>query len=626
MYTPEVTNYLYDRQNVILETDANNNVKARYIKGINYIAKAAAGKESYFLYNGHGDVVQTVNETGTVQNRYDYDIWGNPILTIETTQNAIRYTGEFYDEETGLYYLRARYYDPYLGRFTTEDSYWGEDENPLSLNLYTYCHNDPIQYVDPTGHMTMYELESYFGKEAAQKYKHEAEPDPTPKGITLKEVADITAWSKDSSKATFTIGGVKKDLYIDKGIVYDSWGYERGTVIDGHINVSEYEYKNLFGSSSSPGSSSSRESTLTVNSWENMTSVHIRDNTNATINNYGIMDTITGGKNSHLVLNNYGKVNNEVRIGENGTAKIYNHENAYIKDIKGGDITDNTKKGVYIENRGTIGTFNTGKNSRNEVNNKVTGTFNRIITGAGNNTQVRNASDKKIETSGDGKIIKHMSYVFYDKNANASDGIHTFKDEAEIRADYLREEFGSEVILVGIESASEFKNQWNNILGFDEDGKEAVIDGVFLIFHGSIGDSTDKDTNGVGYLIMSDGSKVAAANGIVNFDKDKDVSILGGDLERKEINLLNVAACNSGHLDVINVAWAFTNSSVVYDSVGWDSAIVFDYKEKRNKMGGAGKNWEYQPTWKKYVIKDKNGKPARWRSGEVHFGTPILSE
>ena len=155
-YTAEVTNYQYDRQNVILETDASSSIKARYIKGINYIASTSyqnnQPNETYFLYNGHGDVVQTVDEAGTIQNQYDYDIWGNPTLTVETTPNAIRYAGEFFDNETGLYYLRARYYDPYTGRFTTEDSYWGEEDNPLSLNRYTYCENDPIQYVDPTGH------------------------------------------------------------------------------------------------------------------------------------------------------------------------------------------------------------------------------------------------------------------------------------------------------------------------------------------------------------------------------------------------------------------------------------------------------------------------------------------
>jgi len=44
------------------------------------------------------------------------------------------------------------YYDPVIGRFITEDSYWGEASDPLSLNLYTYCHNNPIRYIDPTGH------------------------------------------------------------------------------------------------------------------------------------------------------------------------------------------------------------------------------------------------------------------------------------------------------------------------------------------------------------------------------------------------------------------------------------------------------------------------------------------
>ncbi|OPX43223.1 tRNA nuclease WapA precursor [Ruminiclostridium hungatei] len=153
-YKVEVTNYLYDRQNVILETDAEGNTRASYVKGINYISKTDAdGKASYYLFNGHGDVVQTVDAAGTTQNQYEYDIWGNPVLTIETAAgNSIRYAGEFMDSEIGLYYLRARFYDPYLGRFTTEDSYWGEDENPLSLNLYAYCANDPVRYTNPSGY------------------------------------------------------------------------------------------------------------------------------------------------------------------------------------------------------------------------------------------------------------------------------------------------------------------------------------------------------------------------------------------------------------------------------------------------------------------------------------------
>ncbi|MDF2927374.1 MAG: hypothetical protein K0R57_6288, partial [Paenibacillaceae bacterium] len=166
-YMEQTTNYLYDRQYVVLETDANGAMSTRYVRGINYISRTSAGGQtgtvqageegpaandgtalttaaaqtSYFLYNGHGDVVQTVSEDGTVENQYDYDIFGNPTLTIELYASAIRYAGEFYDAESGLYYLRARYYNPYIGRFISEDSYWGEDHSPLSLNRYTYVLN-----------------------------------------------------------------------------------------------------------------------------------------------------------------------------------------------------------------------------------------------------------------------------------------------------------------------------------------------------------------------------------------------------------------------------------------------------------------------------------------------------
>ena len=65
-----------------------------------------------------------------------------------------RYCGEYFDKETGTIYLRARYYDPEIGRFITEDSYWGKDNEPLSLNLYTYCYSNPINRFDPSGHIS----------------------------------------------------------------------------------------------------------------------------------------------------------------------------------------------------------------------------------------------------------------------------------------------------------------------------------------------------------------------------------------------------------------------------------------------------------------------------------------
>ena len=67
--------------------------------------------------------------------------------------NPFRYCGEYYDTETGTYYLRARYYNPKIGRFLARDTYKGENNDPLSLNLYTYCKNNPIIYVDYSGFM-----------------------------------------------------------------------------------------------------------------------------------------------------------------------------------------------------------------------------------------------------------------------------------------------------------------------------------------------------------------------------------------------------------------------------------------------------------------------------------------
>ena len=116
------------------------------------LARKVGSNYYYYLYNGHGDVVQITDENGNIVNSYKYDEWGNTIEKTESFSNPIRYAGEYYDEESGLYYLRARYYDPSIGRFISRDSYEGDISNPLSLNQYEYCMGNPLIYVDPTGH------------------------------------------------------------------------------------------------------------------------------------------------------------------------------------------------------------------------------------------------------------------------------------------------------------------------------------------------------------------------------------------------------------------------------------------------------------------------------------------
>lgn len=151
----EKVRYAYNNSGqVISEAGKNNEAIASYVWGPDrLLAKkdAASNQKYYYLYNGHGDVVSIVDEAGNMINSYQYDEWGNILQQQEGIENAFKYTGEIQDEETGLYYLRARYYDPAIGRFVSKDSYEGSVTNPLSLNLYTYVENKPLNNIDPTG-------------------------------------------------------------------------------------------------------------------------------------------------------------------------------------------------------------------------------------------------------------------------------------------------------------------------------------------------------------------------------------------------------------------------------------------------------------------------------------------
>ncbi|KEQ25446.1 RHS repeat-associated core domain-containing protein [Paenibacillus tyrfis] len=147
------TRYVYLNGKVIEELDGNGNVKARNIWGNELLWRQdnTTAKSGYYFYNGHGDVVAIKDAAGNIINTYNYDIWGNVLSKTEGMNNPYRYTGEPQDDESGLIYLRARYYDPTVGRFMSQDTYEGKLDNPLSLNLYTYVLNNPLRYKDSTG-------------------------------------------------------------------------------------------------------------------------------------------------------------------------------------------------------------------------------------------------------------------------------------------------------------------------------------------------------------------------------------------------------------------------------------------------------------------------------------------
>ena len=115
------------------------------------------GTKYAYVHNLQGDIVAILDSNGTAVVQYKYDAWGRPISktgslasTLGTVQ-PFRYRGYVYDEETGLYYLRKRYYSPTRSRFINEDEYSSTAQGMFSSNMYAYCENKPISRVDGDG-------------------------------------------------------------------------------------------------------------------------------------------------------------------------------------------------------------------------------------------------------------------------------------------------------------------------------------------------------------------------------------------------------------------------------------------------------------------------------------------
>ena len=169
----EKTVYVWDGDQVVMELSKGGAVQKRYIRGndLVYADKGENTEKMYYVTDMHGNVVQLLDESGNVTKTYEYDSFGNEVKPEKKDENPYRYCGEYYDKETEEVYLRARYYEPSVGRFITRDTYTGESDEPLSLHLYTYCENDGVNMVDPSGHTQ----ESVINVHSVKKGKREAE-------------------------------------------------------------------------------------------------------------------------------------------------------------------------------------------------------------------------------------------------------------------------------------------------------------------------------------------------------------------------------------------------------------------------------------------------------------------
>ena len=125
-----------------------------YVFDSDLLAVASEGNlTNVAITDVHGDTVKLLSEETPIEASYQYDAFG--IQKSENTPdiyNPYQYNGKYLDEETDLYYLNARYYNPEIGRFIQEDTYHGNTQNTSTLNLYNYCGSNPVAYEDPSGH------------------------------------------------------------------------------------------------------------------------------------------------------------------------------------------------------------------------------------------------------------------------------------------------------------------------------------------------------------------------------------------------------------------------------------------------------------------------------------------
>ena len=148
-----ITYFLYDGLNLIAELGDDLRTKTSFLHGFGIDRPLAMLQEKqsfYYLSDRMGSITHLSDNTGRVAAAYVYDAFGNVKAKQGTVASPFAFTGRELDP-TGLYYYRARYYDPGLGRFLTNDLIYGSLDEPLDQNPYLYVRNNPVSFVDPLG-------------------------------------------------------------------------------------------------------------------------------------------------------------------------------------------------------------------------------------------------------------------------------------------------------------------------------------------------------------------------------------------------------------------------------------------------------------------------------------------
>jgi RHS repeat-associated protein len=154
----KTSHYSYDGDSVLTQSDTSNATTVKYDYGAEQLLslKPQSTARQYYHNDALGSTTLLTTATGNQQASYQYDAWGNSRGETGTSDNVFGFTGHEKDSETGLYYFKARYYDPDTARFLNQDSYLGDVNTPPSLHRYLYAYGNPTVWVDLDGYKSVF--------------------------------------------------------------------------------------------------------------------------------------------------------------------------------------------------------------------------------------------------------------------------------------------------------------------------------------------------------------------------------------------------------------------------------------------------------------------------------------
>jgi RHS repeat-associated protein len=218
----------------VLEEVQNGAAVRTYTYGLQRISESQfignVWTTSFYGYDGAGSVRQLTNSAGAVTDEYEYDAYGNSFTKQGTTPNNYLYRGEQFDADLGLYYLRARYYNPATGRFASRDpkehtpyEFGRKPLNPARLHKYLYAGGDPVNRIDPMGREDEEEYGAITERDLTQSARFVAQTQK----LTRDAVQAAIEALKQANGGSFAgnpdiwINAVTMDVYLEEADAFE---------------------------------------------------------------------------------------------------------------------------------------------------------------------------------------------------------------------------------------------------------------------------------------------------------------------------------------------------------------------------------------------------------------------